>query len=190
MGPGVPDTYRGCELWALSLVDPDNRRPVDYGLRAEMLATLRRDLADLGGEVLARRLLAEWDDGRIKLFLTWRLLQWRLRHPEAFEANAYRPLETTGRFAECACAFMMGTNVVVVSRLTSRLPEGPGGHPLGEVWGDTGISVEGTRLRNVLTGASVAADQGRLAIAGVLRDLTVAVLEPEDSSRNEEESKQ
>src|SRR5437764_2427969 len=80
--PGVPDLYQGCELWDLSLVDPDNRRPVDYGLRQRLLAELRRRVGD-GKQLaaLARELIAAKEDGRVKLFVTTRALHCRREHP-------------------------------------------------------------------------------------------------------------
>ncbi len=70
--PGVPDIYQGCELWDYSLVDPDNRRPVDYASRREMLASFARRESE--PSLLLDELLADWPDGRIKLYVTWRLL--------------------------------------------------------------------------------------------------------------------
>ena len=87
--PGVPDIYQGNEIWDFSLVDPDNRRPVDYE-RRKMLADLRtRQREDL---------LGNWPDGRIKLFLTQRLLHFRREHAEFFRRGSYVPLETSGDF--------------------------------------------------------------------------------------------
>ncbi len=119
--PGVPDTYQGCELWDLTLVDPDNRRPVDYAFRhdaiREMAAAVER------GEIaeLARDLLATWRDGRIKLFVTWRLLHLRRERPELFLGNAYAPLETTGTNAESIVAFAREDVVVVAPRIVRGL---------------------------------------------------------------------
>src|SRR5690606_23575335 len=84
--PGVPDFYQGNELWDLSLVDPDNRRPVDYGRRAAILDELQAAFArsEDAPVALARELLASIEDGRIKLYVTWRGLALRARHPELF----------------------------------------------------------------------------------------------------------
>jgi (1->4)-alpha-D-glucan 1-alpha-D-glucosylmutase len=97
--PGVPDVYQGNELWDFSLVDPDNRRPVDYGLRNGLLADLKRmDPAD------ARSVLEEdaWEDGRPKLYLTWKALELRRDMAELFERGEYVPL---GPRAKCTTAW-------------------------------------------------------------------------------------
>ena len=131
--PGVPDFYQGTELWDFSLVDPDNRRPIDYALRA---STLRR----LGNPAT---LLRNWKDGRIKLFTTTRALAARARHAQ----DAYRPLDTG---TPNAVAFLRGDNLLVLApRLTTQLVKPP--HlPLGEVWPDHALDLPG-RWRNAFT---------------------------------------
>src|SRR5207253_620399 len=86
--PGVPDIYQGQELWDFSLVDPDNRRPVDYAKRGALLDEVRERAEGRGAElsVLVRDLTAHSTDGRIKLYVTWRTLQYRAEHPELFDA--------------------------------------------------------------------------------------------------------
>jgi len=143
--PGVPDIYQGNELWDLSLVDPDNRRPVDYKLRQRLLGTLKRALArgdgagaapGASGSVaakesplgrLAHRLATEWTDGRIKLFVSWRALTYRREHPELFQQGRYLPLTVAGPREENLCAFLREHSddqlVVAVPRLTARLLE-------------------------------------------------------------------
>ncbi len=90
--PGVPDIYQGNEIWDFSLVDPDNRRPVDYQERRQMLDSL--------GQILPNELLSNWSDGRIKLFVTQRLLHFRREHPDLFLKGNYVPLATHGSHAE------------------------------------------------------------------------------------------
>ena len=99
--PGVPDVYQGNEIWDFSLVDPDNRRPVDYVERKKMLDALKG--ADPG------ELLDNWSDGRIKLFLTHRLLTFRREKAELFQRGSYEPLSLTGEFADCCVAFARET---------------------------------------------------------------------------------
>ncbi|HEX7191129.1 MAG TPA: malto-oligosyltrehalose synthase, partial [Thermoanaerobaculia bacterium] len=100
--PGVPDFYQGTELWDFSLVDPDNRRPVDYEKRMALLGKVR----DANPSELLRR----WPDGRIKLYVTWKALQARKR----FQHEDYRPIR-----GERVCAFMRGDDVAVaVPRFT------------------------------------------------------------------------
>jgi (1->4)-alpha-D-glucan 1-alpha-D-glucosylmutase len=139
--PGVPDIYQGTETWDFSLVDPDNRRPVDYERRAAML----RDLAP------PQTLLRNWQDGAVKLFVTARTLAVRAEQRAAFD-GAYRPVETG---TPQAVAFTRGDDevLVVIPRLTTRLVKPPR-LPLGEVWGDQGLTIEGT-WTNAFTGEVV-----------------------------------
>src|SRR6476646_6550719 len=115
--PGVPDIYQGNEIWNFSLVDPDNRRPVDYQQRRELLASLEK--------MAPEELLANWPDGRIKLFLTQRLLRFRRNNAELFRSGSYVPLTVTGEFADCCVAFAREHEgewfVVIVPRLSSRV---------------------------------------------------------------------
>ena len=99
--PGVPDIYQGNEIWDYSLVDPDNRRPVDYDLRRKLLCGLKN--------ATAQELLGNWPDGRIKLMVTRRLLHLRRAHAEFFRQGNYIPLQTSGAFADSAVAFMRET---------------------------------------------------------------------------------
>jgi (1->4)-alpha-D-glucan 1-alpha-D-glucosylmutase len=181
--PGVPDTYQGTELWDLSLVDPDNRRPVDFGLRANTLRALDDALAaGTPRDVLARELLETWTDGRIKLYVLATLL--RHRAAVSWPDGAYAPLDVQGAHAEHVVAYTRGTAIVVVPRLPRTLSgEEP---PLGEVWADNALSLPpngGTvRYRDVLTARLIEAEyrDGRrvLSLSTVLADLPVAVLEP------------
>src|SRR4051794_9170312 len=95
--PGVPDIYQGNEIWNFSLVDPDNRRPVDYRQRRQLLDSLETTSPE--------DLLNQWPDGRIKLLLTQRLLRFRREHAELFRHGNYLPLTVTGEFADCCIAF-------------------------------------------------------------------------------------
>ena len=152
--PGVPDIYQGNELWDFSLVDPDNRRPVDYESR-------RRLLAELEGSRDARELLDTIEDGRAKLFLTWKALQFRRTHETLFRDGAYVPLRTAGEHAAHVCAFARkheeSLAVIVVPRLTARLLGERDGLPVGaEVWTDTTIELPargrlGSELKSVLS---------------------------------------
>jgi (1->4)-alpha-D-glucan 1-alpha-D-glucosylmutase len=131
--PGVPDVYQGNEIWDYSLVDPDNRRPVDYKQRREMLAGLSAAAPD--------ELMRKWPDGRIKMFLTQRVLQFRREHADLFQCGEYSPLTPSGTFAECCVSFgreLAGKWIVVIApRLTSRV----GFPPVGERWNDTTIEL-------------------------------------------------
>jgi (1->4)-alpha-D-glucan 1-alpha-D-glucosylmutase len=105
--PGVPDIYQGQELWDFSLVDPDNRRPVDFERRRELLNRMQAELAREGSSQweFARRLAENPRDPNLKLFVTWQLLQFRRRHPELFRKGQYIPLLAQGSHAEHVCAY-------------------------------------------------------------------------------------
>ena len=134
--PGVPDIYQGTEIWDYSLVDPDNRRPVDYAHRREMLDALPGATPD--------ELKEKWLDGRIKLFLTQRVLRFRREHAELFQRGEYLPLRASGIFAECCVGFarhLAGEWIAVIApRLSSRV----GFPPIGELWRDTAIELPET----------------------------------------------
>src|SRR5262249_51602306 len=104
--PGVPDLYQGTELWDLSLVDPDNRRPVDFPRRAKMLAGLQKRIAEQGADLiaLAGELLAAPVDGRVKMYVTHQALALRRALPQLFCEGAYLPLDLGGARREPACA--------------------------------------------------------------------------------------
>jgi (1->4)-alpha-D-glucan 1-alpha-D-glucosylmutase len=141
--PGLPDFYQGEELWDLNLVDPDNRRPVDFALRRRLLDELKQlDHGDR--DALLASLLATWFDGRVKLYLTWRALNFRREHRELFHCGEYLPMASTGRQKEHLFAFARRHNdewaVAAAPRLLSHLVD-PGEMPLGRaVW--TTASIE------------------------------------------------
>ena len=134
--PGVPDVYQGCEAWDLNLVDPDNRRPVDYAWRERTLAELAARSDD---PALPRELLAQWQDGRVKLWLTARLLALRTREEALFAQGRYVPVRVRGAHRDAVCAYLRsdGTTHVlcVVPRLWQHLAGG--GHALAR-GGDVG----------------------------------------------------
>jgi (1->4)-alpha-D-glucan 1-alpha-D-glucosylmutase len=146
--PGVPDTYQGTEIWDLSLVDPDNRRPVDYGLR-------RRLLAELKGGLSPEQILARMDDGLPKLWVLHRALELRRRLPEAFgEEGTYEPLAARGERAGHAVAFVRGGQAVTVA---PRLVIGLDGD-----WQDTALDLPAGSWRNELTGERIEGGEIRL----------------------------
>ncbi len=170
--PGVPDFYQGTELLDLYLVDPDNRRPVDYGPREKMLRDLKERL-EAGERLgdLATELLARWEDGAVKQYVIHQALDYRRRHPELFARGDYIPLGATGRHKDRVCGFARqdedGAVVVVVPRLVWGLMQGRTGGtggsddgrwlPLGgEVWEDTRLLLpsdwEAGGCTNLLTG--------------------------------------
>jgi len=132
--PGVPDFYQGTELWELSLVDPDNRRPVDYEMRAAMLRGIRN--ADPAA------LLRRWSDGRIKLFVTWKMLDLRARRAELFREGDYQPLDGGEHVVAFARTRGRESVVVAVPRLIASL---------GDAWRDVSLPIRGA-YRNIFTG--------------------------------------
>src|SRR6185437_2185939 len=102
--PGVPDFYQGTELWDYNLVDPDNRRPVDFAIRRAMLEEIIHE-ADRDRVKLVEKLIASPHDGRIKMYVIHRVLQFRRDHPELFATGAYAPLEAAGEYARHVVAF-------------------------------------------------------------------------------------
>ena len=188
--PGVPDTYQGTELWDFSLVDPDNRRPVDYARRREMLRALDARLAEAGPDrrALARELLRVKEDGRVKLYVTSQALRYRRDHTGLSSGGDYLPAETAGAMREHAFGFVRRHGneaaVAVVPRLVTRLAAGPEGLPLGGVWGDTRLLLPdvapGVRWRNLFTGREVSATaeggKAALALREVFADFPVALL--------------
>lgn len=150
--PGMPDIYQGCELWQLALVDPDNRRPVDYDRRRRALESVR--LADF------RTLLDAPQDGLIKLYVIWRILGLRTAWPDLFAHGSYQPLTARGALAGHVCAFARShgddTIIVAAPLLLARIwPQHQAGPPLGAAW--RGLHIEtprgkGRHYRNLFTG--------------------------------------
>jgi (1->4)-alpha-D-glucan 1-alpha-D-glucosylmutase len=185
--PGVPDFYQGSELWELSLVDPDNRRPVDWDERGRLLDEVLTALA-AGRErvAFAHELVKTKADGRVKLFVIHEGLAFRRAHRALFEAGAYRPLEVRGAYAEHVCAFARVADgaaaVTVLPRLLAR--RGIDALPLGvEYWADTWLELPrelGGWLANVLTGERLATtpagEAAALPLADVLAAFPVALL--------------
>jgi (1->4)-alpha-D-glucan 1-alpha-D-glucosylmutase len=159
--PGVPDVYQGTELWDHSLVDPDNRRPVDYPLRRRLLASLDDGLEP-------EEILGRGEEGLPKLWVTRQALHLRGRRPELFgPAGDYEPLAARGDKAEHAVAFSRGGGAATV---VPRLVLGLGGD-----WGDTVVELPAGLWRNVLTGEDVPG--GDMPLAVLLARFPVALLE-------------
>ena len=190
--PGVPDIYQGCEMWDLSMVDPDNRRPVDYARRQSVLSEISQQLVGDGPGLsrIARELLKSSHDGRIKLFTTWRTLGLRRSREDLFARGEYQPLHLRGAKADHAVAFQrtLGDDEVIVVAprlvvgLTGRAERPPTGQ---ETWQDTILQMDrhrdGYRYRNIFTGEILEAGERDgvrgLALGEVLARFPVAVLE-------------
>ncbi len=188
MAPGVPDFYQGTELWSCSLVDPDNRRAVDFRRRAAMLDELRRGEQE-GVAGMMEALAREWRDGRIKMFVMRAGLEHRRANAERFERADYLELAVEGERAQQVIAFArrMGEwwTVAAAPRWTVGLVEGPGLAPGAEAWGDTRIVLpEGAprRWRDVLRREEMEG-AGGLELGRICGAFPVAVLESADQSR-------
>jgi (1->4)-alpha-D-glucan 1-alpha-D-glucosylmutase len=157
--PGIPDIFQGSELWDLSLVDPDNRRAVDFGFRRDLLYALKGLSAE---EVWLRRM-----DGLPKLWLIWRTLSFRAQRPELFGENgSYDPLEATGERAENLLAFARGGEAItIVPRLVLGLKGG---------WADTSVAMPFGVWQNELTSEVVRG--GSIRLGEVLNRFPVALL--------------
>jgi (1->4)-alpha-D-glucan 1-alpha-D-glucosylmutase len=187
--PGVADVYRGTELWDFSLVDPDNRRPVDFRRRREMVSRLQGEMGKATAEQ-ARRLVETREDGRVKLYLTYRALHCRREHPGLFADGDYLPVESLGSLQNHASAFVRclpegPCALAVVPRLLTALIPGERELPLGQrVWQDTILVLPGIgpgrRFRNILTNELVVttghAGKGVIALAWALANFPVALL--------------
>lgn len=187
--PGVPDTYQGCELWSCSLVDPDNRRPVDYASRRRMLDELESRIAADGREACARELLDSLRDGRAKLYVTWLTLQARRDHAGIYRRGDYEALEAVGPRAEHVCAFARVHDklraVSVAGRWFARLHKERPGPPVGEgAWEDTWLQLPASgRWRDAYTGkrrqTEIRDGVALLPLARVFDTLPIALLLPE-----------
>ena len=179
--PGVPDFYQGSELWDLSLVDPDNRRPVDWAERRRLLDEVLAAVATGPDRAaVAHELVKTRTDARVKLFVIHEGLAVRRAHRALFEAGAYRPLEARGVWAEHVCAFARtggeGAVVTVIPRLLAR--RGVDALPLGpEYWADTWLELPrelAGRYANALTGERVETAPAGEAVALTLADVLTA----------------
>ncbi|MDF3017444.1 MAG: malto-oligosyltrehalose synthase [Thermomicrobiales bacterium] len=183
----MPDVYQGTELWDQSLVDPDNRRPVDYAQRTRLLRGLQRRRP---GRRLAADLLETKADGRTKLYLTSRALACRAAYPVLFARGAYLPLAAEGAAADHVVAFARRDEenefITVVPRLVVGLTHKELVDPIGsEVWGDTRLLLSnaepGTRYRDVFSGETIkvsAGDDGAsLSVSEIFASFPFALLE-------------
>jgi len=176
--PGVPDFYQGTEMPVFTLVDPDNRAPVDFDAAATQLESLS-NVSDV------RALFEESDISRAKLYVTAKLLQFRAADPALFAFGSYHPLQVEGEKKDHVFAFARTheerTCIVIVPRWSARLMGGELRLPVGEVWGDTIVllgDVVGGEFRDVLTPqpARIAAEGNELRLADVFSAFPLAVL--------------
>ncbi|HEY1042803.1 MAG TPA: malto-oligosyltrehalose synthase, partial [Telluria sp.] len=184
--PGVPDLYQGADYWDFSLVDPDNRRPVDFAARR----------ASFDPDAPSAELLAAWHDGRIKQWLIARTLNLRLARPQLFAGGRYQPLTVEGAQAEHLLAFAREADgdwlVVLVPRLSSALLDGsPLPRIAAERWGDTRVvlpeALDGRPLQRLFSSTAVTFQRAGLSVAQVLDELSVEVLHTTGWSSGESE---
>ena len=199
VSPGIPDIYQGNELWRFCLVDPDNRRPVDFGRRQAMLVSLQEAMAASCGQVneLHQHMLDHLADGRAKMYTIVQTLQLRKKLADVFTNGSYLPLQVSGAQSDHICAFAREKGgqllVAVAPRLFVALTKSPVEAkrqlPLGSlVWGDTRVHLRqewaGMQLENIFDGAAASIGEGRqgdevlpsLAIGQLLHSWPVALL--------------
>jgi (1->4)-alpha-D-glucan 1-alpha-D-glucosylmutase len=178
--PGVADTYQGAELWHQSLVDPDNRRPVDFERRRRALAALRARLHERAP--LARELVERYADGEIKLYVTHLALETRKRHPELFLRGDYTALPGGPHVVAFTRGFGSERLICIVPRFVSSLGRGERSFALGDAWGARRLDVRyGGRYENVFTGAcGTLADS--VELAQIFAEFPVALLVRRDQT--------
>ena len=166
--PGVPDIYQGAEMWDLSLVDPDNRRPVDYAGREAALAQVQQAMGQDRAAAL-RDMAENWSDGRLKLALTATLLAHRAAQPALYAAGSYQPWEASGPAAARILGFAREHGDVALRVVAARFAGDSG-------WDGVRLDWPGaaTDWQDLLTGQSPPAS-GQLDVAAALRDFPVAV---------------
>ncbi|HEU5040091.1 MAG TPA: hypothetical protein VFT84_04675, partial [Gemmatimonadales bacterium] len=181
--PGVPDIYQGDELWTLALVDPDNRRAVDYEARIRALDAVERgfDAAPEERRRFLEHLAAHPEDGLVKLHVIRAALRARQRHPGVFASTTYLPLEAAGSAAERVVAFARGGGSAAGASLIAAVARLQGGNGRGfEAWAGTSLPIPDGWPRSwtcVLSGERVAADASRsLPVADLFGGLPAALL--------------
>jgi (1->4)-alpha-D-glucan 1-alpha-D-glucosylmutase len=185
--PGVPDFYQGAEMWDLNLVDPDNRRPVDFSLRRTLLKNMeeeaQEDLLSLVAQLLRSR-----EDGRIKLFLISTALKTRKQHGDIFQMGSYTPLVVSGRLRDHIIAFQReydGKRAVTVAPRFFATLAGEGKLPLGsEVWQDTSIvipDIAPAKWANTFTG-EIIPGENQIAVGQMLKHFPLALLVSSDEA--------
>jgi (1->4)-alpha-D-glucan 1-alpha-D-glucosylmutase len=172
--PGVPDIYQGADLWDFRLVDPDNRRPVDYTIRIQLLDEILRGFERDKLDTM-RRLLQNWRDGGIKLAITAALLSFRRQHERLFELGAYEPVLAEGAQADRVYAYLRrdeeSTLLIAIERYPGRAASG---------WTDTAITqpddaATGEWL-DLFTGVKLRTEDKKIPADALFANLPVAAL--------------
>jgi (1->4)-alpha-D-glucan 1-alpha-D-glucosylmutase len=182
--PGIPDFYQGTETWGFRLVDPDNRRPIDFGRRRDLLRTVVDEVTRDGESPFLDQSLKSLEDGRLKVYLTWRLLRLRRERANLFLDGDYTPVGAGGRLRDHVIAFsrkLGGERVLVAcSRFFTRLPD----PPVGDAWEGNHLVLPAESeggYRELLSGRFLAAARA-LPLAEVFRRAPFAVLFAEPRS--------
>ena len=183
--PGVPDFYQGTEMWDLNLVDPDNRRPVDFSIRKSSLRNIKEE-AQADRLSLVSKLLRQREEGRIKLFLISMALRTRKQYADVFQMGTYTPLVATGKLREHIVAFLrvyeQKRTVTIVPRFFVTLVD-QGELPLGnEVWQDTKVLIPDSapvKWSNTFT-SEIIPGEHHIAVGQVLQHFPVALLVSDD----------
>lgn len=187
--PGVPDIYQGTELWDYSLVDPDNRRPVDFERRRELIESMQQQESEQRPDLI-RNLLENAESGAIKLYMTYRVLTFRREHEELFNDGDYLPVEVEGTYAGHVCAFCRTLEeqsiLVIAPRLVVGMLNGELTMPLGDTWADTRLvlpdALQGNRLQNIFTGEAIEG-QPHIELSQLLAGWPVAMLAAGDDRK-------
>jgi (1->4)-alpha-D-glucan 1-alpha-D-glucosylmutase len=168
--PGVPDIYQGTEFWDFSLVDPDNRRPVDYTARTKALEKWDPLMS----------LMSNWTDGRIKQRIIAALLHDRIQSPALYAEGDYRMLEAEGAHVDHLLTYVRrhGSDylAVVVPRLWAGLIKNTDPSVDTAIWGDASIDLAHGTWLNVITGDEILIDQDRTKVSDVVKEVPFAVL--------------
>ena len=189
--PGVPDFYQGSELWSRNLVDPDNRRPVDFQSRTQALQALL-DNAHFDTSGVARHLLAEWPDGRIKLYMIWKALGCRRKQPTLFREGEFIPLEAAGDQSHHILGFLRRHGeehaVIIIPRWVTNIPRSVETTMLGTFWSGIDLKLpvsSPNSWRNVFTAKTTETRPGDgnpcIAVSDLFQDFPVALLVPNET---------
>src|SRR5581483_3899887 len=187
--PGVPDIYQGNELWEFNLVDPDNRRPVDYSLRKKLLHNFQncsnKDSKPVQSQLV--EVTGNMEDGRIKMYLIWKALSLRKQVPSLFTDGEYVPLDVHGEKAHNVIAFARRSKdamaIVVAPRLCAQLLGNGENSPVNSsLWKDTGVEIpcKQNTYRNVLTSETLSFEKSEQTsfalVSTLLANFPVALL--------------
>ncbi len=175
LAPGCPDFFQGTELWSWTLVDPDNRQPIDYTRQENALELLRQRQRSEHPLALLQSLFSHPEDGLIKLFMINLALQFRQQHPSLFQQGTYLPLDIEGPHSDCVCAFLRQEAdqacIVLLPRFITTLTPDPTSLPIGKaVWGHHWLALPSTflnqSLRNIFT-REIVTPQNRSDMVGL-----------------------